>query len=105
MVVTKELFTAYLNCPRKAYLKNLGTSSEQTKLGAWQKKLQNTLIQQKLKDPTDAYGLLLKEQGLRFEKELLSKRHPFFVNLKGEKKKKVIPAGGKCPVRQAAAGL
>ncbi len=48
MVVTKELFTAYLNCPRKAYLKNLGTSSEQTKLGAWQKDLQNKLRQQGL---------------------------------------------------------
>jgi len=37
---------------------------------------------QQLKDRTDAYDLFLKEQGLRFEKELLSKRHLSFVNLK-----------------------
>ncbi len=37
---------------------------------------------QKLRDPIDDFDLFLKEQGLRVEKELLSKRHPSFVNLK-----------------------
>ncbi len=38
----------------------------------------------KLKDPEDEYSLFLKEQGLRFEKELLIKRHAFFTDLKNE---------------------
>lgn len=37
---------------------------------------------QNLKDPTDEYDLFLKEQGLRFEQELLKKRHASFVDLK-----------------------
>lgn len=48
MVITKEFLKAYLNCPRKAYLRYLGTSSEETKLGAWQKDFQNRLRQQGL---------------------------------------------------------
>lgn len=37
---------------------------------------------QKLKDPADEYDLFLKEQGLRFEQEVLKKRHASFVDLK-----------------------
>lgn len=37
---------------------------------------------QKLKDSLDEFDLFLQEQGLRVEAELLSKRHPSFVNLK-----------------------
>lgn len=37
---------------------------------------------QKLKDPLDEFDMFLMEQGLRVEAELLSKRHPSFVNLK-----------------------
>lgn len=35
-----------------------------------------------LRDPIDDFDLFLKEQGLRIEKELLSKRNPSFVDLK-----------------------
>ncbi len=38
----------------------------------------------KLKDPEDEYDVFLKEQGLRVEKELLTKRHASFVDLKDE---------------------
>jgi hypothetical protein len=37
---------------------------------------------QNLKDPLDEFAMFLMEQGLRVEAELLSKRHPTFVNLK-----------------------
>jgi uncharacterized protein len=37
---------------------------------------------QNLKDPTDEYDNFLKEQGVRFEQELLKKRHASFVDLK-----------------------
>ena len=37
---------------------------------------------QKLRDPMGDFDLFLQEQGLRVERELLSKRHPSFVNLK-----------------------
>lgn len=37
---------------------------------------------QKLRDPVDDFDRFLQEQGLRFEKELLLKRHPSFVDLK-----------------------
>ena len=36
----------------------------------------------KLKDSLDEFDMFLMEQGLRIEAELLSKRHPVFVNLK-----------------------
>src|SRR3989338_398346 len=37
---------------------------------------------QNLKNPTDEYDIFLKEQGLRFEQELLKKRHASFIDLK-----------------------
>lgn len=37
---------------------------------------------QKLRDPIDDFDRFLQEQGLRFEKELLLKRHPSFIDLK-----------------------
>lgn len=48
--------------------------------GLWQ----NHHGDQKLKDPLDELDVFLLEQGLRVEADLLSKRHPSFVNLKGE---------------------
>ena len=46
MVVTQELFAAYLNCPTKAYLMRSAIPTEQTKFGRWKADIQNKLRQQ-----------------------------------------------------------
>jgi len=44
----------------------------------------NRFGDQKLKDPEDEYALFLQEQGLRIEKELLTKRHAHFTDIQNE---------------------
>ncbi len=46
MVITKELFAAYLNCRTKAYLKYSAISCHQTKFGIWRRSSENNLRQQ-----------------------------------------------------------
>jgi CRISPR/Cas system-associated exonuclease Cas4 (RecB family) len=46
MVVTQELFAAYLNCPTKAYLMRSVIPTEQTKFGRWRADIRNRLRQQ-----------------------------------------------------------
>ena len=41
MIITKEVFEDYLECPRKAYLKNSASLYEPTKLGMWKNDHQN----------------------------------------------------------------
>jgi hypothetical protein len=41
MIITKEVFKAYLECPRKAYLKKSALLYEPTKFGMWKNDLQN----------------------------------------------------------------
>jgi len=46
MVITKELFAAYLNCQTKAYLKNMAESCQQTKFGTWRSNFETSLRRQ-----------------------------------------------------------
>ena len=46
MVITEELFAAYLNCPTKAYLMSSAIPTERTKFGRWKTDFQNKLRQQ-----------------------------------------------------------
>ena len=46
MVITDELFAAYLNCPTKAYLMSSTIPAERTKFGRWKTDFQNRLRQQ-----------------------------------------------------------
>jgi predicted RecB family nuclease len=43
MVVTKELFAAYLNCQSKAYLKGSATSYQQTRFATWRSDYEDNL--------------------------------------------------------------
>jgi CRISPR/Cas system-associated exonuclease Cas4 (RecB family) len=45
MVITQQLFAAYLNCPTKAYLMSSEIPKEQTKCGRWKADIQNRLRQ------------------------------------------------------------
>jgi predicted RecB family nuclease len=48
MIVTKNVFAAYLNCQTKAYLKSLGTPHEPIKFGAWRTEFEDNLRQEGL---------------------------------------------------------
>jgi len=78
MVVTQELFAAYLNCPTKAYLMRSAIPTEQTKFGRWKADIQNKLRQQGVE-------LLRKQSRLEIKEsptadDLSAKRSALYVN-------------------------
>ena len=78
MVVTQELFAAYLNCPTKAYLMHSAIPTEQTKFGRWKADIQNKLRQQGVE-------LLRKQSRLEIKEsptadDLSAKRSALYVN-------------------------
>ena len=78
MVVTQELFAAYLNCPTKAYLMSSAIPTEQTKFRRWKADIQNRLRQQGVE-------LLRKQSRLEIKEsptadDLSAKESALYVN-------------------------